>query len=85
MILIEDGGANAANPQLYLFVVDGIASAAHSFQCLQQRLGGTDCLRGSITTQQYLHPELTDIPKLVNQRNSDDARQNLRHSEDVIQ
>jgi hypothetical protein len=41
------------------------------------------------TTQKYLHPELKDIAETVNERNSDNAaanlRHSLRHSEGVIQ
>jgi len=37
------------------------------------------------TTQKYLHPELKDIAETVNERNSDNAAANLRHSEGVIQ
>ena len=33
-----------------------------------------------LTTQRYLHPELKDVAQLVNQRNADDADENLRHS-----
>jgi len=33
-----------------------------------------------ITTQRYLHPELKDVAKLVNERNRKNANENLRHS-----
>jgi site-specific recombinase XerD len=33
-----------------------------------------------LTTQRYLHPELKDVAQLVNQRNADNADENLRHS-----
>ena len=32
------------------------------------------------TTQRYLHPELKDVAALVNQRNAENAKENLRHS-----
>ena len=32
------------------------------------------------TTQRYLHPELKDVAKLVNERNAENAEENLRHS-----
>ena len=33
-----------------------------------------------LTTQRYLHPELKDVAQLVNQRNADNADENLQHS-----
>ena len=33
-----------------------------------------------LTTQRYLHPELKDVAQLVNQRNAENADENLRHS-----
>ncbi len=71
-------------------------SARHSFATDMLDKTGNIVLVGRMlghqsvtTTQRYLHPELKDIAELVNQRNSDNAKQNLRHSlrhsEGVIQ
>jgi site-specific recombinase XerD len=32
------------------------------------------------TTQRHVHPELKDVAELVNQRNAENAEENLRHS-----
>jgi integrase len=37
------------------------------------------------TTQRYLHPELKDVAELVNQRNAENAEENLRHSPGLTQ
>ena len=67
-------------------------SARHSFATDMPDKTGNIVLVGWMlghqsltTTQRYLHPELKDIAELVNQRNSDNAAQNLRHSDGVIQ
>jgi integrase len=33
-----------------------------------------------LTTQRYLHPDLKEVAQLVNERNADNADENLRHS-----
>jgi integrase len=67
-------------------------SARHSFATDMLDKTGNIVLVGKMlghqsvtTTQRYLHPELKDIAELVNQRNSDNAKQNLRHSEGILQ
>ncbi len=71
-------------------------SARHSFATdLLDRTGNLKLVMDVLghesvtTTQKYLHPELKDIAETVNERNSDNAaanlRHSLRHSEGVIQ
>lgn len=62
-------------------------SARHSFATDMLDKTGNIVLVGRMlghqsvtTTQRYLHPQLKDIAEYVNQRNSDNAKQNLRHS-----
>ena len=62
-------------------------SARHSFATdLLDRTGNLKLVMDVLghesvtTTQKYLHPELKDIAETVNARNSDNAKQNLRHS-----